>query len=189
MYTGIRDYHVSLDMKHGCLALEKANAYTVQDGNTGLVDELVQHQSRLFVSRLSKTFSAIPVSKIAGSVGGDIDETTAFVETLIQNGYLNGRLERSDQADVGAILRFYLDPTQGPLAKTEKQQQVGLLEQTERTNRLAEQVKDADFRLSISREYVEHVKRSNKKMASSGGVEVMDVSWDDGDEDMMSDLR
>lgn len=165
------------------------NAYTAQDGNTGLVEELVQHQSRSYVSRLSKTFSAIPVSKIAGSVGGNIDETTAFVETLIGDGFLNGRLERSDKAGVGAVLRFYLDPTHGPLAKSEKQQQLGLLEQTERTNRLAEQVKDADFRLSITKEYVEYAKRQSKKASGGGGADAMDVTWDDGDEDMMSDLR
>ncbi|PVH96379.1 hypothetical protein DM02DRAFT_122871 [Periconia macrospinosa] len=160
-----------------------------EDGNTGLVEELVQHQSRSYVSQLSKTFSAIPVSKIAGSVGGNIDETTAFVETLIETGYVNGRLERSDKPDVGAILRFYLDPTQGPLAKSEKQQQLGLLEQTERTNRLAEQVKDADFRLSITKEYIEYLKRQNKKLAPGGGGDAMDVSWDHDDEDMMGDLR
>ncbi|KAF2640018.1 hypothetical protein P280DRAFT_490416 [Massarina eburnea CBS 473.64] len=158
-----------------------------EDGNTGLVDELVQHQSRSFVSRLSRTFSAIPVSNIATSVGGNVDDTTAFVETLIRDGYLNARLERNDKAGVGGVLRFSLDPTQGPLAKSEKQQQLALLQQTERTNRLCGQVKDADFRLSISKEYSEHVRRQSKKSGGGGGGEAMDLgNWgEDEDEDIM----
>ncbi|KAF1949316.1 hypothetical protein CC80DRAFT_429572 [Byssothecium circinans] len=160
-----------------------------EDGNAGLVDELVQHQSRSFVSRLSRTFSAIPVSNIATSVGGNVDDTTAFVETLIRDGFLNARLERNDKPEVGAVLRFSHNPTQGPLAKSEKQQQQALLEQTQRTNALAEQVKDADFRLSITKEYAEYVRRQNKK-ASGGSADAMDMGgWGDEDEDMMSDLR
>jgi len=164
-----------------------------QDGNVGLVDELVEHQYRSYVSRLSRTFSAIPVSNIASNIGGNTEELTAFLETLIRDGFLNARLERNEKPEVGAVLRFYLDPTQGPLAKTEKQQQQALLQQTERTNMLAEQVKDADYRLSITKEYVEYVKRQNKKASGAGGnsADPMDVSWDDGDvdEDIMGDMR
>jgi COP9 signalosome complex subunit 3 len=91
------------------------------------------------------------------------------------------------------VLRFYLDPTLGPLAKTEKQQQHALLEQTRRTNRLAEQVKDADYRLSITKEYVEFVKRQKKKngAGATGSSDPMDVTFDDGDmeEDIMGDMR
>jgi COP9 signalosome complex subunit 3 len=164
-----------------------------QDGNTGLVEELVEHQYRSYVARLSRTFAAIPVSNIASNVGGNAEELTTYLETLIENGFLNARVERNDGAEVGAVLRFYLDPTQGPLAKSEKQQQQALLGQTERTNTLAGQVKDADYRLSITKEYVDYVKRQNKKVAGAGGnsADPMDVSWDDGDvdEDIMGDLR
>lgn len=102
-------------------------------------------------------------------------------------------MERKLTRTLGAVLRFYLDPTQGPLAKTEKQQQQALFEQTQRTNALAEQVKDADYRLSITKEYVEFVKRQKKKSGAggSGGSDAMDVTFDDGDvdEDIMSDMR
>lgn len=156
------------------------------------MDELVEHQHRSYVSRLARTFSAIPISNIAGNIGSSVTEVTTFVETLIANGFLNAALERNDRPDVGAVVRFYLDPTQGPRAKTEKQQQQALFQQTERTNRLAEQVKDADYRLSITKEYVEYVKRQNKKAAAGGGgADPMDVTWDEGDvdEDIMGDLR
>lgn len=122
-----------------------------------------------------------------------MDQVTTFVESLIQQGLLNARLEADDKTGAGAVLRFYLDPTQGPLAKTEKQQQQALLEQTQRTNVLAEQVKDADYRLSITKEYVEYIKRQKKKTGASGGggADAMDVTYDDGDmdEDIMGDMR
>ncbi|KAJ4303752.1 hypothetical protein N0V90_002653 [Kalmusia sp. IMI 367209] len=165
-----------------------------EDGNTGLVEELVEHQNRAYLSRLSRTFSAIPVSNIASNVGSSVEQVTTFVDSLIQKGLLNAQLEANDKSEAGAVLRFYLDPTKGPLAKTEKQQQQALFEQTQRTNLLAEQVKDADYRLSITKEYVEFVKRQNKKQSSGGGgggADPMDVTFDDGDmdEDIMGDMR
>ncbi len=154
----------------------------------------MKHQYRSYVSRLAKTFSAIPVSNIASNVGGSEDELTSFLQTLIRDGYLNARLEQHGEAEIGAVLRFYLDPRQGPLAKTEKQQHAALLQQTERTNALAGQVKDADYRLSMTKEYVEYVRRQSKKVAASGGgvADAIHVSFDDADaddEDMMGDLR
>lgn len=207
-----------------CMALTDG-----QDGNSGLVDELVEHQNQAYLSRLSRTFSAIPVSNIATNVGGNVEQVITFIDSLIQRGLLNARLddsatgkwsarglyrlhaarslsrrrrlwvkppgtERKLTRGLGAVLRFYLDPTQGPLAKTEKQQQQALFEQTQRTNALAEQVKDADYRLSITKEYVEFVKRQKKKNGAGGGgggSDAMDVTFDDGDvdEDIMSDMR
>ena len=65
--------------------------HKTQDGNLGLVEELVEQQNRAYVSRLSRTFSAIPMSNIASNVGSEVEQVTAFVETLIQNGLLNAR--------------------------------------------------------------------------------------------------
>ena len=147
-------------------------------------------QMRSYVSRLSRTFSAIPVSNIANNLGGSHEEVTQYLETLIKGGHLNARLEQSDKSDTGAVLRFFLDPSQGPLAKTEKQQQQALFEQTLRTNILAEQVKDADYRLTLTKEYVENLKRLNKKQGAGG--EAMDTAWDDGidaEEDIMDDMH
>lgn len=156
----------------------------------GLVTEVQNSQMRSYVSRLSRTFSAIPVSNIARNLGGTDEETTQYLETLIKGGYLNARLEQSDKAETGTVLRFFLDPTQGPLAKTEKQQQQALFEQTLRTNILAEQVKDADYRLTLTKEYVDNLKRLNKKQSAGG--DAMDTAWDDGldpEEDIMVDMH
>jgi COP9 signalosome complex subunit 3 len=145
---------------------------------------------RAYVSRLSRTFSAIPVSNIASNLGGTAEEVAQYLETLIKGGYLNARLEESDKPNAGTVLRFFLDPAQGPLAKTEKQQQQALFEQTLRTNILAEQVKDADYRLTLTKEYIENLKRLNKKQGAAG--DAMDTAWDDGldaEEDIMTDLH
>jgi COP9 signalosome complex subunit 3 len=144
---------------------------------------------RSYISRLSRTFSAIPVSNIANNIGGTPEEAAQYLDTLIKDGYLNAHLERTDKSDVGVVLRFYLDPTKGPLAKTEKQQQQALFEQTLRTNMLAEQVKDADYRLTLTKEYVENLKRQSKR---PGGGDAMDTAWDDGmgdEEDLMADMH
>jgi COP9 signalosome complex subunit 3 len=154
------------------------------------VKEVVESQMRAYVSRLSRTFSAMPVSNISDTLGGTPEEVAQYLETLIKGGYLNACLEQSDKADAGTVLRFFLDPAQGPLAKTEKQQQQALFEQTLRTNVLAEQVKDADYRLSLTKEYTDNLKRLNKKQGAGG--DAMDTAWDDGldaEEDIMIDMH
>lgn len=146
---------------------------------------------RSYVSRLSRTFSAIPVSNIANSLSSSTEDVTQYLETLIKDGHLNARLEQSDKSNIGAVLRFYLDPSQGPLAKSEKQQHQALFEQTLRTNMLAEQVKDADYRLTLTKEYVDNLKRLNKKPVAGG--EAMDTAWGDDElgmeEDIMDDMH
>jgi COP9 signalosome complex subunit 3 len=154
------------------------------------VTEVVDSQLRSSISRLSRTFSAIPVSNIATNMGGSPEEVMQYLETLIKDGHLNAHLEQSDKPNVGSVLRFFLNPSEGPLAKSEKQQQQVLVEQTSRTNALAQQVKDADYRLTLTKEYLENLKRVNKKQSAGG--EAMDTAWDDGmdaEEDIMDDMH
>jgi COP9 signalosome complex subunit 3 len=154
------------------------------------VNEVLDSQLRSSISRLSRTFSAIPVSNIATNMGGSPEEVMQYLETLIKDGHLNAHLEQSDKPNVGSVLRFFLNPSEGPLAKSEKQQQQALVEQTSRTNALAQQVKDADYRLTLTKEYLENLKRVNKKQSAGG--EAMDTAWDDGmdaEEDIMDDMH
>lgn len=155
------------------------------------MNQLLDNQYRFYISRLSRTYSAIPLASITNNIGGSVEELTVYLETLVKEGHLNAQLERTNRPELGIVLRFFLDPTQGPLAKTEKQQQQALFEQTQRTNILAEQVKSADYRLSLTKEYIEHLKRVNKKAAANSG-EAMDTTWDDGvmdEEDLMGDTH
>lgn len=109
---------------------------------------------------------------------------------MIKDGQLNACLQETDKSNAGVVLRFYLDPTQGPLAKSEKQQQQALFQQTLRTNMLAEQVKDADYRMTLTKEYIENQKRLNKRQGNNS--DAMDTAWDDSidpEEDIMGDLH
>jgi len=162
-----------------------------EDGNTGLVSELLDHQMRLYVSKLQRTYSAMPITLVAKYLGMDEQHTETYLKDLIAGGYVNARLEQTP--DKTLVLRFFADITEGPLAKTEKQQHAALLEQTMRTNKLAEQVKAADYQLSLNKDYLEHVRRLNRKAAADAAAgEAMDVSWDDSgepEEDIMGDLQ
>ena len=121
-------------------------------------------------------------------LSGTVEEVTQYLATLIAQGHLNAQLDDTSKPELGVVLRFFLDPTQGPLAKTEKQQQQALFEQTQRTNRLAEQVKSADYILSMAKEHVEHVRRKFKQSAAGSIMaENMDTAWDPEDEDIMGD--
>lgn len=154
-----------------------------EDGNQGLVQALLGSQMRAYVSQLSRTYSAIPVSKIAAHLGAEAEEIGPYLAGLIQDGQLNARLEGTE------VLRFFVDATQGPLARTEKQQQRALLAQTVQTQALAEQVQEADYRLWLTREVLEHAKRTNKRTGQGG--DGMDTAWEEGvdvDEDLMTDL-
>lgn len=130
------------------------------------------------------------MSNIARQLGATGEEMSQYIEGLIRDGQLNGRLEESDKSEAGVVLRFYLEAKQGPLAKNEKEQQQALFAQTVRTNKLAEQVKDADYRMTLSKEYIENQKRVNKRQGNNG--DAMDTAWDDSleaEEDMMGDLH
>lgn len=162
-----------------------------EDGNHGLVKELVDHSQRVYVSNLQRTYSAIPVLDVANMLNQTPDQAEAYLQSLIDGRYLNARIGRIASPTEVAVLRFFPDLTQGPLAKTEKQQYIELMEQTERTNLLAEQVKAADYRLSLTKEYLEHLRRQNRKSTpNNAGGEAMDMTWDDGvdqEEDIMAD--
>jgi len=147
---------------------------------------------RLYVSKLQLTYSAMPISVVAKYLNSSPEDTETYLKNLIDGGYVNARLDRISSPKETLVLRFFSDLTEGPLAKSEKQQHAELLEQTQRTNKLADQVKAADYRLSLNKDYLEHVKRQTKKAAANAAAgEAMDVSWDDSgepEEDIMGDL-
>ncbi|KNG50610.1 checkpoint protein kinase [Stemphylium lycopersici] len=190
-YEALADAYGELGNMSKLKAQTKAGAEIwAEDGNTGLVTELISSQTKTYVSRLSRTYSAIPVSNIAAHLGATTDEIAQYIDTLIKDGQLNACLQETDKSNAGVVLRFYLDPTQGPLAKSEKQQQQALFQQTLRTNMLAEQVKDADYRMTLTKEYIENQKRLNKRQGNNS--DAMDTAWDDSidpEEDIMGDLH
>jgi COP9 signalosome complex subunit 3 len=61
------------------------------------VRELVEQQERYYISRLSRTYSAIPVSNIASNLNQPLDKFVVKLEKLIADGHLNARLEPSQR--------------------------------------------------------------------------------------------
>lgn len=161
-----------------------------EDGNSGLIREVQEHQAKLYVRNLQKTYAAAPVSTVAKWLGQAPDAAEAYLKGMVDDGFLNATIEQS--ADGQQILRFHSQLASGPRTKTEQQQLSELVAQTKRTDELAEHVKAATQRLSLTKEYVEFAKKKARQKDDSGqGLgETMDTSWDayEQDEDMMADL-
>lgn len=160
-----------------------------EDGNTGLVQELVKQFDRKAVARLGQIYAAVPLTKVAEQRQQPLQETQAYLASLIADGHLNAIIETPSDASSPAILRFFSELESGPLAKSEEQQFAALMAQTSRTNDLAEKVKAADTKLRLTKEYIDFLRRKKAKEAATGhGEEQMDVTWNgmDGDEDIMA---
>lgn len=161
-----------------------------EDGNTGLIREVQEHQAKLYVKNLQKTYAAAPISTVAKWLGQTSAAAEEYLKALIDDGFLNATTEWS--ADGQQILRFHSELATGPRTKTEEQQLSELMVHTKKTNELAEHVKAATQRLSLTKEYVDFAKKKARQKDESGQAlgETMDTSWDayDQDEDMMADL-
>ena len=184
--------------KSGNLAKLKAEVDVGQglwqdDGNTGLVGQVVRHFTESQVVQLGKTYVALPLQDIAQHLGESPQATEQYLATLVASGQLNASLEQpgAPSDSPSPILRFYSDRSFGPLARSEKQLHADLIEQKERILELSDHLKAADHRLCLSKEYVEYAKtnRDRKEQAADGGA--MDLDWGGpgDDEDMMGDLR
>ncbi|KAK8178686.1 hypothetical protein BC567DRAFT_263320 [Phyllosticta citribraziliensis] len=164
-----------------------------EDGNTGLLRELQAHQSKVFVKNLQKTYAAAPLATVASWINKTPEAVEQYLQALIDEGFLNAAIEQPS-ASAAKILRFHdADHCNVPAARAEEQQLAELMTQAKKTQELAEHIKAATHRLTVTREHVEHVKRRNKNKEGADpglGGDTMDVSWEahDEDEDMMADL-
>lgn len=138
---------------------------------------------------MQKTYSALPISTVANWLHSTQDETVGYIMELVEKRMLNAEVEFPP--DKEPILRFYPNLSRGPLAKSEEQHYEEVLQQVKRTNAIAEQVKSADARISVTKHWVEHLKKKNARRSEDGsmGQEEMDqMPWvgdGDVDEDLM----
>ncbi|KAF2233035.1 hypothetical protein EV356DRAFT_577917 [Viridothelium virens] len=163
------------------------------DGNIGLVRQVIRHFTESQVINLSKTYVALPMLDIAQHLGETPAVTAQYLGFLATSGQLNASLERnSATSDTSSqILRFYSDRSSGPLAQSEQQLHAALVEQKQRILELAHQLKDGNRRLSLNKDYLEYAKtrRDRKEQARDGGAMDLDWAGPGEDEDMMGDLR
>ena len=109
---------------------------------------------------------------------------------LISSGQLNAGITQPSEDYASWVVRFS-DPTSGPLARSEEQQLAGLVKQNQKIEKLMGHIREADRKLSLSKEYIGDL-RKKKKQNGDGGVD--GSSWlnqpegYDQDEDMMADM-
>ena len=192
-YEALADIYKSGNIARLRAEAEAGQGLWQDDGNTGLVRQVIRHFTESQVIILSKTYVALPLEDIAHHLGEDAQIAEHYLGSLVASGQLNATFDRpsASSSTASPILRFHSDRSSGPLARSEKQLHVDLAGQKQRILELADHLKDADRRLSLSKEYVDYakMKRDRKEQAGDGGA--MDLDWGGvgDDEDMMGDLR
>ena len=184
--------------KSGSLArlrgeIEEGQQFWAQDCNTGLVLQVFDSFRKFSVLRLGNTFAALSIAEVARRTSPDptdLNETAAYVTFLITTGQLQAVITHSPSTDPPTlpILRFL--PSSSTL-KTESQISIDLAMQTAALQKLLKHVGDNDYRLEISKEYVDMLRKLKKQKEQAGkedGSGFQGATFDDVDEDMMADL-
>lgn len=156
------------------------------DGNQGLVNEAADALVRYRVTDLQKTYAALPVTRVADQIGLNPNQTMEILQKMIERGYLKASISN---AGSDPVLRFHSTEASSPPITSQD-----LEAQTQRIQSLVTFIRDADRRLQLSKEYVEHQKRMKKAGGPDGDIaDAMDLTWDqpaipmdDGDEDIMA---
>ena len=141
----------------------------MQDGNFGMIRQVLSRHRELSVIRIGRVYAAVPLTLIATKLNTSEAETLAYVQSLIDQNLLNARIERSQGMSGGVVLKFLRDSSHGPPAKSEDYLRAELARQTERTNSLAQAVAEADGRLSLSKDYLANVSRIRKSAEQHRG--------------------
>ena len=168
--------------------IEVGNGIWQEDGNYGLMVEVFQSFRKFALLKLGKTFAALPLSEVARRTSSDVSnvgETKAYLEALIAAGDINAVITASNDIE---MLRFLPSST---TQTTEAQMETVLGSQTRELRLLLSHVQDTEYRMGISREYIDYLKKlkkmkeDEKKNATNGA---RNATADDVDEDMMEEL-
>lgn len=142
-----------------------------QDGNTGLVHAVLQAHRRQSVISLGKVYAAMPVPFLASKLETPEDETEQYLRHLITSGEIRAGL---NDGGWGAplILRFF-DETRLDSNPELAERQLGhaLSNQTARIKQLADDIGEVNQRLSLTREYLEHHHKAQKKSSAQAMAE------------------
>lgn len=145
--------------------------------------------------KLQKTYIALYIRDVAhrtSSNPADYSETLQYVSSLISSGQLNATLVESPVGAETAVLRFPTASDPGPQTRTEEQLSQDLHAQTSRITTLNDHVRDIEWRLGLSKDYLESTKKLHKNKDAGGYTDFNSATPinDDfiADEDMMADL-
>lgn len=172
-----------------------------EDGNLRMVREAGNALLRYRVSDLQRTFAALPVSRVASYMEFSPEDMLQTLTQMIRHGDLAASITPGPTAG-GAVLRFHTSSathssTSIPSNTTAQEEQ--LEAQTKRIEDLVTFVRDADRRLQLTKEFVEHARRVKRQGDPMDMADQMDLTWDppvgsgfgsglgeDGDEDIMA---
>ncbi|GAM85556.1 hypothetical protein ANO11243_035630 [Dothideomycetidae sp. 11243] len=180
--------------------VDVAGSLWSDDGNLGLVHEAGEALRRHRVLDLSKTYSALPVERVASHLNTPVERMIQLLQAMIQQGHLQASVSSSSghaglqngtsSSDTSAIIRFHAWDTSkaAPTSPSEEKIQ----SQMRRIEALANAVRESDRRFALTREYAEWLRR-NRKGADAGAaayedpMEMDDVGGRGGeDEDIMA---
>lgn len=185
-YEALADDFDKRHYKKFTAEVEAGEVVWAEDGNQRLVKEVGDALMRYRVTDLQKTYAALPVTRVADQIGLSANDTMQLLQNMIQAGYLKASISNGGSA---SVMRFHsTDASSTSIAAKD------LEAQTERIQDLVTFIRDADRRLQLSKEYVEHQRRMKKAGGPDGDIaDAMDLTWDapigstmdDGDEDIM----
>ena len=164
----------------------------LKDFNSGLVRQVIAAFRQFSVLQLEKTYAALTIAEVTRRTSPDPNDyagTGQYVVHLICSGSLNASLSEPSEDPASWIVRFS-DPTTGPLARSEEQQYESLAKQTRKVQTLMDHIREADRKLSLSKDYIAEAKKA-KKIGPGGEAEAAWAMHNEGfdqDEDMMGDL-
>ncbi|KAH7356587.1 hypothetical protein BKA65DRAFT_495016 [Rhexocercosporidium sp. MPI-PUGE-AT-0058] len=157
------------------------------DGNTGLVYQVLRAFQRFQIRDLAKVYSKISIPELVGlttsaETGYKLPTPQAgesLVQTMIQRGDLQATLSRPPTGP--SILTFSPSGT----ALTEPQMQRELAASTSRIQALTKEIKQTDRMLTHDKDYIRFVQKQNKNKATA--EENPTTEWNDigDDEDIM----
>jgi len=171
-----------------------ADFFRIQDGNLGLVNQVVESLRRYRVIDLQKTYSALPVTRIAIHLSLSPDATLDLLTSMIHKGSVKATLSQSNgpagDPTSSPVLRFLThDPTQVTLSLD---QDTIIQAKYQQIERLSKHVKEADRKLSLTKDYLDYVRRAKRAEGAGapGFEDAMEDDWagtqGDADEDIMS---
>ncbi|KAL9082898.1 MAG: hypothetical protein Q9159_006099 [Coniocarpon cinnabarinum] len=193
-YEALRDAYVKENGAKLLAEVIEGDEIWKRDGNAGLVQRVLADHKRRSVTKLGSIFAAVPLQTVSERLSIPQSHVQSYLARLVAEGAIDARLEQTPSGL--EVLRFVQLSYDKTVAETEGSLRDQLIERTLRLKKLADAVNDADQQLSMSRAYLDHVRKARRSKAQqSSAAEDDDGTMDiapgamgsDEDEELMAD--
>ncbi|KAH8840702.1 hypothetical protein MCOR27_005426 [Pyricularia oryzae] len=193
-YAAVAKRFESADADALRLAVEVSSQQFAEDGNEGLVAEVLESHQKWQIVRLREVYSKVSLAEIntktksavTGAPVGSEEDMTQLIETMIASGMLRAAIEPpratgGDGATTPACLAFLAE--EADITEQEVAQRIA--QSVERIKQLGAVYNATKERLATSREYIRHAVKDQKREKDNreGGFETQIE-----DEDLMSGI-